>query len=74
MADELERNALAEESWQTTRFGTLYEVQLKDGRIRYNVQLRDEGRDYPFVDEWFGKEEAARDFLYNKLMQKGGRP
>ena len=70
MMNELERTALTSESWQVTRFGTIFEVQLEDGRIRYNVQVVDEGRQKPFVDEWFGKEEQARDFLYNKLMKK----
>lgn len=68
--DELDRVALRTENWQVTRFGTIYEVQLQDGRIRYNVQVIDQGRQKPFVDEWFGKESQAVDFLENKLMIK----
>lgn len=68
--DELDRVVLRTENWQVTRFGTIYEVQLEDGRIRYNVQVIDQGRHKPFVDEWFGKESQAVDFLENKLMIK----
>lgn len=70
---ELHRQAVAEEEWDVRRTATIYEVALKDGRIRYNVQVIDEGRELPFIDMWFGQEKAARDFVRTKLKTKGGR-
>jgi hypothetical protein len=68
MDDGLEREPLVTETWAATRIGTIYQVRLKDGRIKYNVQVVDEGREKPFVDKFFKYEEQARHFLYHKLM------
>lgn len=71
MGGELERKVLAVESWPTTKIGTLSEVYLKDGRIKYQVQVVDKGREKPHIDQMFTHEEEARDFLYNRLIEGG---
>lgn len=72
MADELQRRLLRTETWMAPKIASLYEVQLPDGRIKYNVQVRDAGRIKPFIDMIFGKLVQAEDFLDNKLLKKEG--
>lgn len=69
MDDGLDREVIVTETWATTRIARIYEVKLK-GRIKYNVQVVDEGRLKPYVDKMFKYEEQARHFLYEKLMPK----
>lgn len=70
MSDGLTREVLVTETWATTNIGTIYEVVLPDGRIKYNVQVVGKGRLKPFVDQMFKFREQAEDFLYNTLMKQ----
>lgn len=71
-ANERHRQIVDEFRWEVQRTANLFEVLLNDDRIRYLVTVIDAGREYPFLEQWFGSEKAARDFIKNKLMKKGG--
>jgi hypothetical protein len=60
--DEVERTTLDRRTWKVIRYGSVDEVQMKDGSIRYHVQVQDAGRP-PFMTQWFNEESRANDFL-----------
>lgn len=71
MADDMgDRKRLLTESWMAKKIANIDEVTLPDGRIKYNLQVRDVGRIHPFVDQLFKHYEQAEDFLHNKLMKE----
>jgi hypothetical protein len=66
---EASRTAIEEREWQQPRIGIVYEVEMGDGRLKYNIQVTDVGRPAPFIDQFFSSEEAAR-VLLDKVMQQ----
>lgn len=48
--------------WTVQRHGTVTEVQLDNGAIRYHVEIWDENRK-PFLSRWFNDPVPAADFL-----------
>ncbi len=70
MADDgvLDREIIVTEKWATIRIGTISRLHMKDGRIKYDVEVVDQGREKPYISKRFGHEEQASDFLYRKLM------
>ena len=54
---------IIERTWPVQRIGTLEEVQLDNGAIRFRAAVRDEGRDKPFLVRWFNDPSPAADFL-----------
>lgn len=70
MADEMnDRKRLLTKSWMAEKIANIDEVTLPDGRIKYNLQVRDVGRIKPFVDQLFKHYGQAEDFL-RKLMKE----
>lgn len=71
MADDLvDRRRILTERWMAEKIANIDEVTLPDGRIKYNLQVRDAGRIKPFIDQVFKHYEQAEDFLHNKLMKE----
>jgi hypothetical protein len=52
-----------ERSWTVKRIGTLEEVILDNGAVRFKTSIRDDGRDQPFLVRWFNDPTPAADFL-----------
>lgn len=69
--NERSRTIIEEQDWLQARKGTVFEVEMADGRLKYNVQILDVGRPAPFVDQFFSNEDAARGLL-KKVMEQGG--
>jgi hypothetical protein len=69
---EVSRTIIEEQEWQQPRIGSIYEVQMDDDRLKYNVQVTDVGRPAPFIDQFFSSEEAARGLLEKVMKQSGG--
>lgn len=67
--EEVHRQTVDAFEWDVRRTANLFEVLLKDGRIRYLVTVIDRGREYPFLEQWFGSEKAAKNFITDKLMK-----
>jgi hypothetical protein len=61
------RRLIRTEKWSAEKIAEIYQVETKNGRIRYNVQVRDAHRHSPYIDKIFGSLEQADDFL-NKSM------
>ena len=70
--NEVSRTIIVEELWQQPRKGIIYEVEMDDGRLKYNVQVTDVGREAPFIDQYLSKEEGARGLLKKVIQQAGG--
>lgn len=70
MGEALFFRLIRTQEWHKKQIATLYEVYLPDGRIKYNLRVRDEGRDKPFIDQIFTRLDQLEDFLDNKL--RGG--
>lgn len=70
--NEVSRTIIIEKEWQQPRSGTVYEVEMDDGRLKYNIQVTDVGRPSPFIDQYFSSEEAARGLLDRVMKQSGG--
>jgi hypothetical protein len=60
--EEVNREVIQELTWYSKRKGTLEEVAMADGSIRYRVQIQDMGRD-PFITQWFNDPAPAASFL-----------
>lgn len=69
---EVSRTIIEERKWQQPRIGIIYEVQMDDDRLKYNIQVTDVGRPTPFIDQFFSSEEAARGLLEKVMKQSGG--
>jgi len=54
---------MVQREWEVTRIGTLEEVLLDNGAIRFRTAIRDSGRDQPFLVRWFNDPVPAADFL-----------
>jgi hypothetical protein len=71
MTEELlEKRLIRSERWMIPRVAEVYEVTLPDGRIKYKLEVRDEGREKRFIQRIFGRRENLEDFLENKLMKE----
>lgn len=60
---EVGRSTLISKKWKVPRTGIIDEIERKDGTIRFNVRVQDSGRVDPFIDQWFSRREAAKNFL-----------
>lgn len=69
---EVERVNIASRTWQQPRVGTIDQVEMEDGRLKYNVQVTDVGRPTPFIDQYFSNEDAAVGLLDKVEKQSGG--
>lgn len=69
---EVSRTIIEEQEWQQPRMAVIYEVEMDDGRLKYNIQVTDVGRPAPFIDQFFSTEEAARGLLERVMKQSGG--
>jgi hypothetical protein len=73
MLDPIEGEVLdtiVEKQWFVKRFGSVKEVQTEGNRLKYKVEVWDEGRN-PFLIRWFNDPVAAADFLENLADPKG---
>lgn len=68
MTDIVEKKVVVKEEWRHPRTATISEVVHEDGRVRYHVDVTDWGRDKPFLHQEYGRQDAAEDFLYEKVM------
>lgn len=66
------RVIIEEQRWQQEREGIIYQIEMDDGRLKYNVQIKDVGRPAPFIDQVFSHEESARGLLERVIEQSGG--
>lgn len=62
MAEKAVR-VMIQREWPVTRIGTLEEVELDNGAIRFRTSIRDHGREQPFLVRWFNDPTPAADFL-----------
>lgn len=60
--EEVTRTNIHSDEWTVQRHGKIYEVQMEDGSIRYNVIIQDEGRS-PFLRQWFNDRVPAQQFF-----------
>ena len=63
-----EDKIIEQTSWKVTREAVIMSRTF-DGRTRFQLLVRDMGRQKFFINQWFGNEEAAREFL-GKLKQE----
>jgi hypothetical protein len=54
---------MIQRTWKVERIGTLEEVLLDNGAIRFRASIRDSGRDNPFLVRWFNDPTPAADFI-----------
>jgi hypothetical protein len=69
---EVQRVSIEERKWQQPRVGRIDQVEMEDGRLKYNIQVTDVGRPTPFIDQYFSSEEAAIGLLDKVEKQSGG--
>ncbi len=65
--DELEGevvDTIVERQWLVKRYGSVKEVLHDGNRLKYKVEIWDEGRN-PFLVRWFNDPVAAADFVEN---------
>lgn len=67
MPDE-EDTIIEEAYWKVTREAAIV-ARRSGNRTRFQVLVRDRGRQKFFINQWFGTEEAAREFL-DKLQKE----
>ena len=62
MSAVLKVTQMKKEEWKIRRFGTMDEIEMVSGSMRFRITVWDEGRD-PFIVQWFNDPVPAADFL-----------
>lgn len=69
--DIVEERLIARDDWKVKRIGTVSEVVMANGQVKWRVQLRDDGRP-AFIDQYFDRPDRAQDF-FDRLQKEPGR-